>query len=211
MPALPNAPGVVKYEFLQTFAGRQVVNIMHTLYGGSPGSVAEITSVAADAWTAWTTNISPQVNSGVVLTEVRATDLTSNTAPRGVHVANHAGGGGGTALTANAALVGSWQIARRYRGGHPRIYIAGCQTDWLTDVAHWTNTVIANMQTALTGLMNDLAAISHAPYTGMSVVSVSYFSGHALRVTPENDLITGVVVHPRVDSQRRRLGKETTI
>jgi hypothetical protein len=40
------------------------------------------------------------------------------------------------------------------------------------------------------------------------MVMLSYFSGHVLRTHGTPFAITAAAVHSRVDSQRRRLGKE---
>jgi len=117
----------------------------------------------------------------------------------------------GTAAQASpigsVALVLSWQSGVYWRGGKPRSYMPiptgaiTAATDTLSATArtNWT-TAGNNFRTAMNGLTS-------GTITGTTMGFVSFRSGNAERGTPLFFSISGVVVHPRVGSQRRRDGK----
>lgn len=153
------------------------------------------------------------------LTLSELTDLSSNTAPQVQNSTGAAGGSSDVALPAGTAMVLRKHINRRYRGGHPRVYLPGMHDNLLHDANTWDTTALANgvadyitfisACTALTGL----SAVGTATH-----VNISYFQGftnHTYpsgrvkaipnpRVTPVVDTITNISGNPNVASQRRR-------
>lgn len=211
MPARPPVADVIKFEFIQTLAStRNVVNITYAAFSGGGGVDSDLLNVATAVHGHFGTRFLGHLNSDLVLVETIATDLTTDISPRVTYTSTVAGAGGGTALTANTALAISWGISRRYRGGHPRMYLCGLETDMLADPSHWASGTLTTFDTAANDFLSDVGSSGHGTYTSLTPVNVSYFTGGALRVTPVIDGITGASVHSRVDSQRRRSGKETT-
>jgi hypothetical protein len=115
--------------------------------------------------------------------------------------------------------VASYEISRRYRGGHPRGYWRfGTVTD-LTDSRDWSNTAVTAFGS---GLNAYFTAIFGDGWTGagtLSHVNVSFYSGFTVvtnprtgrasnvptvRGTPITDAVTSIIIRPNIGTQRRR-------
>jgi hypothetical protein len=209
MPPLPPLADVVRWKFIGVVDGRLVINVLHSEFTGGGGVIPDLTASCHDAFTAFGSHVVAHVNAGYTLEQVTAEDLTSNTAPVAQYTGSTAGGGGGTLDPLNTALVLSWPIARRYRGGHPRTYIVGLESDQRTDARFWSPATITTFAAAGAAFRTAMDAISNGSYSTFTLGVASYRTGNAPRVTPIFTAFIGdPQVHPRVDSQRRRLGKE---
>jgi len=120
--------------------------------------------------------------------------------------------GAGTATNtgtdpADLCSVLSWQTGVYWRGGKPRTYLpAGPTTDRSTK--HTLNAgAITALLTAGGGYRTDVNALTAGAITGTQLGFVSFRSANADRVPPVFFTYTGIKVHPRLGSQRRRLGK----
>lgn len=218
MPALPNVPNVAKIQFKGTYGNDvNVLNAVHCKFTGSP-SIVDCNNWALAVTNSWVSNIAPLVVGAFVLNEVTVTDLTSATGSVGFDIANHAGTNAGTATAAGVAMVMKLQIARRYRGGHPRVYIAGLPTADVTSENLWTTATINTWEAAWQLLMTATQAFSSAGVQATAICNVSYVSGHTwvqdskgnwhrepvYRTSPLTDNVQAYVVNPIVASQRRR-------
>lgn len=137
-------------------------------------------------------------------------DLTSDTAPS----FEQSGAINGTytepALPPQCAVALSWQISRRYRGGKPRTYIPAIPTaavggDGSAALTSAYMTIAEDAGATFLANINGIAGLTH----DIQLCNVSYFSGLAPRISPQVDVTQSVVVHGRLDSQRRRSGKES--
>lgn len=168
-----------------------------------------MTSLATGLRNAWNTNIAPVVHTSASLTNTSVTDLTSNLGLVGVNSTSAAGTQSSTApMPANVALVASFKIGRRYRGGHPRMYLVAQTTANTTNSNNWLPAWITSSTTNLTAWMTAVNALTYSSMATIQLVNLSYYIGNALRPTPTFDTISGVQIHSRVDTMRRRLGKE---
>lgn len=121
-----------------------------------------------------------------------------------------AGTEAGTALPNDAtAKVISWLSTVYWRGGKPRTYLAGAVTADVTNNVSLTGTEISALQSAANAFRGAINALTAGTITGTSLGFVSFRSGNADRGTPLFFPITGSRVHPRLGTQRRRLGKWT--
>ena len=111
-------------------------------------------------------------------------------------------------MPASVALVVSFKIGRRYKGGHPRMYLCGQSTTNLNGQTQWASTWITSVSTAMETWRNALNALTYTSMPTLQLVNLSYYTNKALRPAPTFDAITAVQVHTRVDTVRRRLGKE---
>ncbi len=219
MPALPAVPNVLKVIWKSVLdEDVDVVNVTHWQYSGTAPTDADLTEWAEDMMASWGTNMATQLSDHVALVEVEAIDLTSSTAAQGAFAGNVPGTGTGGRVGAGTALVISKEIARRYRGGHPRQYIAGMESANLQDSQTWNSTTVAAMTVAWIGIQTDAATNLWAGGSSLVEVNISYFQGFTnhtypsgrvraipnLRVTPLVDVVAGVKTNPKVASQRRR-------
>ncbi len=208
MVALPFVPGCAKVVVKQTLAGVNVFNVFHVDGGaGSGWSATELGALATAVRNAWVTNVIPLQNSALTLNNVDAFDLASDIGPQASAVGSTVGTLAGSALPANAAICWSWTISRRYRGGHPRTYIGGLGTASVLNA----NTIVATQVTAHTNAAVALRAAINAVTTAAGTARLStvhYRRNKILLTTPLVSPVNGVVVDSRLDSQRRRLGRD---
>lgn len=208
---LPNVAGTLKCNIVQTCFGRETENILHFKYQGPQGSAAELVTLAHSIATAWGSDLMPNFSNEVDLVAVKLTDLTSDTAPVGLYETAIPGTISSHPLPMNVALVLSHSIARRYRGGHPRTYLTGMPWADLSDNNLWPSGVISSALGGFTTFISAVQALSSAAWTPLLFSNVSYYTGKTRRVVPVVDTINATVAHPRVCTQRRRLGKEILI
>ena len=197
-----------------------VMNIFHLQYTGSPGTLSD---TGAAAWAtainaSWASHIRSFQTADYTLEHTTVTDLSSDTGGFGDAISGGAGTAGGPGLSAGAALVIKCKTERRYRGGHPRQYIASLPHTDLVDQQTWDGTFAANFATAYTNFRADANAGAPSGIRPSVDVNVSYFHGFTnhtypsgrvrpipnLRGTPLVDIITSFSVNPKVGSQRRR-------
>lgn len=166
--------------------------------------------------------IPPLCGPEIVLTGYIAEDLSADDAASAEISDDTPGTGETAALPAGLAVVSSYEISRRYRGGHPRSYWPiGLPSDIGTDQT-WSSAAVTAFQSAIAGVLDSLPASTSGGTTISSHVNVSYYSGFTsvenpithryrnvptLRATPTVDLVTSVVVRPYIGSMRRRRNK----
>ena len=217
---LPAVPKVVRLTFVQSFGDDpDIINTLHYQYAGtqSQADLDSLTSVAVGAWHA---QIHPRQVVGIQLLRVNAVDLSSASAPQSTLAAGTFGTNVGNGITGAASMVVSLKIARRYKGGKPRIYLAGFPTSDQATVQTWTGGAITAAQTAVLGLDAALEGYGGATMGAIDMVSVSYFSGFTVVTNPVTlraknvpklrvggpvvDLVTGISPNLHIGSQRRR-------
>lgn len=219
MPALPS-PGKVIRVTLQ-FTDGSDSNILNRVYFSYTGSVSatDCTSINNTIDTAWGSHMATNITSNVALIGVTTSDLSSATGAEVTTTYNTAGSNAGTKLASGTSIVMQNKLARKYRGGHPRTYLAGMPEAALLNANTW---VTATADNALTGWTQVLSAVVGSPPADLGVVAqvnVSYYlgftvvtnpiSGRArnvpkLRTTPVVDVVQSVGVNLKVGSQRRR-------
>lgn len=209
---LPDVANVCKIRLIGQFYGSPWVNVMYAKFTGGPLIQTTMDAVSSAIRVAWVANMAPRyiTNSGLVTVEL--TDLTSRTSLQSTDSV----GGLGTDATAGGSAATAICISlingKRYRGGHPRQYLSGVNATNFTNGHTLSGTVITNYKNSYTAFINAINALTNGGTT-WQVCSVGYYHKvggvQTFRVPPEVLPITGVKVHNRIDTQRRRLGKET--
>jgi hypothetical protein len=206
---LPDVQNVVRLIHKGQNQGTPWVNTMHLQGTAGPFSEATLQAVATAAHQAYFNAFIPQLNVQTSLLSTTAVDLTSRTSGFAVDDTVHAGTVSAPVNPPlSVAYCISWTIADRYRGGHPRMYLCAASTSDYTGGRLLTTTKQTALSAAASGYLTSLGAIV-AGSTTWYPVAVRYWSQHALLPTPLQRYIVDAAVHQRIDSQRRRLGKET--
>jgi len=114
----------------------------------------------------------------------------------------------GTEITDNAACkVVSWLSTVYWRGGKPRMYLTGPMVgDFASSIA-FTSTEVTALTTAANAFRTAVNALTQGTITSTVLGFVSFQSGKVPRTPPLFFSVTGATVHPRVGTQRRRLGR----
>lgn len=208
MPALPFVPGVAKIIVKQTWSTQNIYNILHADGGAGTGwTSTELNALAAAVRSAWVTNVLPLQSSTVYLNDVTTIDLASETGPAGVATGSSSGSKVTAIQPLNCAVCWSWAIARRYRGGHPRTYIAGLVSDQVSNATSITTAAQSAHAAAAAAIRTAVNAVTTSAGTA-KLATVHYYRAGAVLATPLVSQITGVSVDTRIDSQRRRLGRD---
>lgn len=208
MPTLPFVPGVAKIIVKQYIGSENMYNIFHADGGAGTGWTAtELAALATAVRNAWQSNFCIYQTNVSGLTDVTAIDLASDTGPQSTVTSTTIGSLTGTPLSANAAACLSWKIARRYRGGHPRTYVGGATPAQLNGPNSWTSLVQSSWVTSGLALRTAINGVTTSAGNAR-MCTVHYYRNKALLAVPLVSEITGLTVDSRVDSQRRRLGRD---
>jgi len=220
--ALPPVPNTLRVKFRWTYGlDTTIFNTLHFTYSGAAPTNAQLNTVASQVDAAVAAGLTLSQHPSVVLTHVEVVDLTSATSGIGEFVANRPGTAGGGQLPASVAVLVTFPIQRRYRGGKPRVYWPmGTDTD-LANAQQWTATAQTNFLNRHQTTVGQIVALT---WTGGGIskwVSVSYVLKHKWSQTNPPDgpwksypiyrdvgLIDenlGSVVSATVGSQRRRV------
>lgn len=219
MAALPSVPKVVRVDHHFTDGTDLAAEFRNFFQYTGTLSSADAATWLANIVSAMGTFMTARLSNALSLVNSELTDLTSNTAPQVQNSTGHTGGIGTAVLSSGTALVIKHEIARRYRGGHPRIYLLGIPAAELGTTTTWDPTYLGNVVGSYTSYIAACTANTNPTAIGtITHVNVSYFSGftnHTYpsgrvkaiptpRGTPLIDPIIALVGNPVVASQRRR-------
>jgi hypothetical protein len=208
----------VRVDVHQTLGGDiSLLNHFFLDYTGA-ASGADLVTLGNNIKTNWNAQFLAQQTNQLTLTEFVLTDISSVSSPRAVIPDGSSGLSAGAFLPAGTAAVLKFIGARRSRGGHYKMYLAGFLQADLLGPQSWTAAFI-------TAIAADWAAIT-AGWVGLALptmgavaqVGVSYFHGNAasigangrahnkpvLRAVPIVDPINSFTLNPKPASQRRR-------
>lgn len=218
-PPLP-ASSVVRVRLVYTSSeGTEAGSRFYLGYSGSAPSAGNLNTLASDIAGAWATNISPQVGSTTSLTEIDILDISTLTGASGSWTGTHTGGMSGSNLPINCAVNVEYDIARRYRGGKPRIFWPPPDITNLSGENKWSSAFLSSEQTAVQNFFAAVVAFSVGSMGSLSHVNVSYYDGFTnvtnssgrTRAAPKYrsptalvEPITGYAVKAVIGSQRRR-------
>lgn len=220
MPPLPS-PGAVIDVLLQSTLGTDtdVQNHVFLSYSSGTPSITELNAFAAAVMTHYASDVLPNLSSDISLKTVVCTDLSSSLGARGEATGSHPGLVGTASVPAGSALVIRLSILRRYRGGKPRVYLAGVPAAALSSDQTWNPAEALVLANDWSSFVFDILADATFVWGTGQYVNVSYFEGFTAvenpithryrniptpRVTPLVDDILDVTFNPNVASQRRR-------
>lgn len=220
MPALPDAPGVLKVALSGTInATNPWLSRFFVHYTGTAPSTSQLATFNAAVASAYSSDIVSLATGAVELTQIETIDLTSPTSAVAVTAETISGSRSGTSIPAAAAMVTSYEISRRYRGGHPRGYWPWGVTGDITSDVVWAAAFVSASHTGITNLMTAVVAAGWTGAGTLTQVNVSYYEGFSvvtnpithrarnvptLRGAPVVDAITSIVARSSIGTQRRR-------
>lgn len=156
-----------------TFAGSR----LYLSYAGAAPTAGNCITIATDVAAAWAAHAAAIVHSSWSLTEVDVLDIASLSGLSGQWTGSDAGSLTGEPLPASVATNVEFGIARRYRGGKPRMFWPSPDTSQLADLSHWTTTFTGNVATATSAFFTALEAISVGAVGALAHVNLSYYQG----------------------------------
>ena len=220
MAALKPVAGVIKFRFIHHIGSDVDVGTHLYLHTTQVPTQAQMASVVDAAHTAYGTSCAALLHNLGSLEEVNCMDLSD---PAGAFAANAtpiAGTRAGSPPPANATALMTFPVARRYRGGKPRLYWPfGAQADIATPQT-WTTAFTGACHTGVNGLYSAIVNNVNSWAPGAVMCNVSYYEGgewkqdhlgnyHRIptpRATPKVDDASGdFAFQVTFGSQRRRL------
>lgn len=221
MPPLPDVPKVVKCALIFTDGiNVDIVTRFYIQYSGTAPSSAELNAFAANIRGAFQDHLLDQLSDQFALIRVECIDLSTTSSAEGSDVGTFTGTATDPPNAADVAVISSYEIARRYRGGHPRGYWPLGTSGQLATPQTWDSAFIANLHTVMSDFFTQVRASTWAAAGSLTHVNVSYFAGFTVvtdpvtgrarnvptvRATPVVDAITSRIERIRVGTQRRRL------
>jgi hypothetical protein len=170
-----------------------LANAIHTVVAAPP-------SVPGNIASSWKMN------------NVTVKDLSGSGAQATSTHAATTGGNVSDSLPPQTSIVLSWEVPITYRGGKPRTYLPGIPSSAISPAGSSavSGSYAQNMETAALQFLNGIESMIVDAIEGFTAGLVSYYHDHAVRPTPVYNPFEGVRVHERLDSQRRRSGKESS-
>jgi hypothetical protein len=219
MPPLPAAPKVVRCALSGTTPnGNAWLTRFFIQYTGTAPTNAQLATFNASIATAYTADLKAHIDAST-LTQIETIDLSSSTSAVAITAESITGSSGGANLPDDLCMVISYEIGRRYRGGHPRGYWRFGDGGQYGDSGHWSAGFITTTNTAFNAFFTALFAAGWTGAGTLTQVNVSYYSGFTvvtnpithrarnvptLRVAPTVDTVTSIVARSSFGSQRRR-------
>jgi hypothetical protein len=201
-----------KVEFIGSYLESNWANVMWVFLTGS-GVIpqANLDFLANDFFDKYGDELLPEISFEVELEVCRlnvwdGSEVTQalSTAPR------RQGGKSDPGLPASVALSIGWPLQVHYRGGHPRTYLTGITQASLNGSTRVSASYAADVAARAQNFHQLLEATS--PGTGVNSVEhgvVSFVRKKAWRTPPVfYRILNGPRVDTRLDSQRRRLGRD---
>jgi hypothetical protein len=179
---------------------------------GTPPTLADadVLQCADQLGNRYLADLGPLIAADVTITLYKAIYYQPDgTATSQEEIVAHAGTHAGTTLSDNVASCLSWKIAAAYRGGKPRTYLPGVEAGDLLNPAHLSAANVTARETAGAAFLAAVNAdhISGSAYA-QALGTVSFFTGNAPRAVGIFRGYSAVTVHNRLDTMRRRLGRE---
>jgi hypothetical protein len=199
--------GVVRVACRGTASGQGVVNVFHVRASNTGVTQATVDAIAGGIKTAYESNFAARLQGLWSGDTVTAVDLSSNIGNSSVLALAGTPGPASPTTPLSLACCITWKIPRHYRGGHPRTYIGPIASSFMETGNSWTSAFMVTMNTAAQAF---LTAVNTIPGDGQTceLVSVHRVVEGVTIPTPIVVPIEGRAVDSRIDTQRRRLGRD---
>ncbi len=106
---------------------------------------------------------------------------------------------------AAACVLFVWITGERYRGGHPRTYLAGPQDTHVTNGSFIDTSYGSSCQITAAAFLTDVNALTFGAIASVSLGTVHFVGGGAYLATPTFAPYHSVKVNSRIATQRRRI------
>jgi len=215
---LPDVPCVRVRTIFNEGAPGEGGNRFYIWYAGSAPTGANCTTLAGDVAAAWGTNIAPLVNEDYALEEVDVLDIATDTGLSGQWEGTTGGSRAGTQVPQPCATNVEFGIARRYRGGKPRMFLPPPVTSDLADQTSWNTAFIDAVNAGVLAFFEEIEALSIGAMGALTHVNLSYYQGFhnitnssgreravpTYRAVALHNTITSYICKGTIGSQRRR-------
>lgn len=222
-PPLPASPCVrVRLDYTQSDAFLAGSRFYLSYTGGAPTS-GNCATLATDIQTQWVTHLAPLIEQSFILTEVDVLDIATNAGASGQWTGEEGGALTGTALPAQVSTNVEYNIARRYRGGKPRMFLPPPDDSKVLNNSTWNGTFVDAVNAGVAAFFAGIEALTIGSMGTLAHVNLSYYNGFknitnssgreravpTYRTEALLDTVTGYSAKGRMGSQRRRRAAAT--
>lgn len=187
MPTPPNVPSVCRFRLLGTLANAAPWGVrFYTLFSGGSPSNANMLTLAEGVAAAWNDTCGQHQSHNVTTTACDGIDLTTDSGAAATADVDYPGGADEAPVDNQVAGIVKYIIARRYRGGKPKMYIPGLGISGVLDNSHWTTSFADAMGTAFTDFDSAISLLSAGSTDLQEIVNVSFYKGF----TPSQNPVT---------------------
>lgn len=215
MPARPFVANVLKVALTGTIDPYNWACILHCQWSGTTPTATILNALANDVAAGWSAGLKAKMYTGITLSAVTLTDLTSGTGAQGLASTTPiVGTNAAVPVSANTSVLVTYPSSFRYRGGHPRTYLPSPAQGDTTDMAHLSNSAVTAWTTDFADLQNTLYGSSSGGTTLGGQCAVSYVYSTPTPGTPRTTPLVmpiaqgAFTVHSELASQRRRIGRK---
>lgn len=217
-PPLPASPCLrVRLDYTQADAALAGSRFFISYAGAAP-TPGNCTTIATDIAAAWSAHLAAIISEEFVLTEIDVLDIATEAGASGQWTGSEAGSMESTQLPSMCAVNVEFNIARRYRGGKPRMFLPPPNNSAQLDAGHWSSSFVTTASTAFGAFMTANEAISVGAVGALAHVNLSYYKGFTnitnssgreravptYRDTALVDTVEGYAVKAEIGSQKRR-------
>lgn len=223
---LPDTPCVRVRLVYNDGNGQLAGNRFYLSYSGSAPTAGNCSTLASDIETAWAADIAGLCAAGNYdLTEIDVLDIATDTGLSGQWTGSTASTRSGTALPIQVSTNVEFDIAPRYRGGKPRMYLPGGVEADLQTQATWNSAFIGDVNTGVGDFFAAIHALSIGAMGTLQHVNLSYYKGYNTSSPPWrgpgfkypplyrsaalHDNVSGYACKAMLGSQRRRRSATT--
>jgi hypothetical protein len=213
MPARPPLTNTTKCEIGYSGpAGTSAKNIFYVETSGDISSLVNLATLATDLSTGLGSahaNFATLLNDVWTLDGVTCIDNSGETENTSEYSIDASGTMSGQPYPPQVSVALSWTINAHYRGGHPRWYLPppGASASSVAGGPDIAGGNVTTYEAAGNTFLAYVNALTVATFT-VTMGTISYRTGNAPRATPVFRAFQACRVSPRLDTQRRRLGKE---
>jgi hypothetical protein len=189
------------------------VNTLYWSYSGAAPGAGDLVTFCNALFTTWGTELGPLQAPGNQLLKVTAVDLSGPLGATGestLALVNGTNAGAGE-LPSSSALLIHKGVGRRYRGGHPRTYLAvGTGAD-LDSPQQWDGAIVTSATNAYAAMHTAMIGVTSGATTLLTETVVSYTDKTTNPIAPYRRVVplalpvTSANGEPAVASQRGRL------
>jgi hypothetical protein len=176
-PPLPASPCLrAKLDYTNT-DGFLAGSRFYLSYSGSAPTAGNCIPLAGDIEAAWLSHLATAIAGSWALTEVDVLDIASDSGSSGQWTGSEAGTNGTPEMPAQCATNVEFDIARRYRGGKPRMFLPAPSDGALLSDARFTTDFVALVNTGIAAFFTEIEALSIGAVGTLAHVNLSYYQG----------------------------------
>lgn len=216
---MPPIPSVIEVLLRGTTPGEIWENQLFYQYSGTAPSGSNLQTLAQVYMNAWTANVSSLCPSPIALASVVVTDMASNSGAQGSVSLSVPGTRGDDVIGSNTAMLISYPVTLRYRGGKPRSYLlVGGNAD-NQDGMNWHQAFVTECQTKWNAFIGSVIGSSAGSTSITSHCAVRRHGKYLPNGGPPNFVLTNPIVlplasnagvaHQQMASQKGRIGRRS--